>query len=288
MAKEAWADLHLHTNFSDGILTPTQVVKRAKEVKLKAIGITDHDTIDGIPEALEAGSRLGIEIVPGVELSSQFEGKDIHILGYYFDPEHPRLMKYLERFRKERYRRAAKMIKNLNQIGIHLTMDEVEGRAGGGSIGRPHLAEVLMEKGYVETFQEAFHRFIGYGSKAYEEKYKIRPEEAIALISEAKGLAFLAHPGYFISDAMLFHFVKSGLDGLEIVHPKLNESRTQHLQQFVQNHGLIVSGGSDCHGGRAGYSHIGYHNVPYAIVEEMKRVLRSRGEVDSGIREEKV
>ena len=280
MTEEAWVDLHVHTNFSDGLLTPTQVVVKAAEVGLKAVGIVDHDTIDGISEAVDAGNQCGIEIVPGVELSSQYEGKDVHILGYYFDPEHPRLMDYLERFRQGRYRRAAKMIQNLNQLGVRLTMDEVERRARGNCIGRPHLAEVLMEKGYVETFQEAFQRYIGYRSKAYEEKYKIDPEEAIALISEAGGLSFLAHPGHLISDKQVLHFVKAGLDGIEIVHPKLNSERTQHLQGFVRDHGLMVCGGSDCHGGRDGYLAIGVHNVPYAIVEEMKQALRSRWQGD--------
>jgi predicted metal-dependent phosphoesterase TrpH len=278
MSHDAWVDLHLHTNFSDGLLTPTQVVMKAKEAALKAVGIADHDTIDGISEAMEAGSRWGIEVVPGVELSSQHDGRDLHILGYYFDPDHPRLMEYLGRFQQERYRRAAKMIRNLNLLGVRLTMDEVEERARGVSIGRPHLAEVLMEKGYVETFQEAFQRYIGYGSKAYEEKYKMRPEEAIRLLSESKGLSFLAHPGYMISDAVILHLIKAGLDGIEIVHPKLNENRTQYLQQLARNHGLLVCGGSDCHGGRDGQYYIGRYSVPYAILEEMKSVLRMRWE----------
>jgi len=276
MNYDAWVDLHLHTNFSDGLLTPTQIVMKAKEEGLKAVGISDHDTIEGIPEAMEAGSRVDVEVVPGVELSSQFEGRDIHILGYYFDSDHPRLKEYLKRFQDERYRRAVKMTKNLNHLGIHFTMADVEERARGRSIGRPHLAEVLMEKGYVETFQEAFQRFIGYGSKAYEEKYKIRPEEAIKLLSEAKGLSFLAHPGYGVSNEIIYHFIKSGLDGIEIIHPKLSESRTRSLQHIVKNHGLLVCGGSDCHGGRDGSFHIGHFNVPYAVLEEMKSVLRLR------------
>jgi len=276
MAEETWVDLHLHTNFSDGLLTPTQVVEKAKELGLRAVGITDHDTIDGISEAVEAGTRFGVEVVPGVELSSQYNGQDIHILGYYFDPDHPRFMEYLERFRKERYRRAAKMIKNLNHIGVYLTMAEVKEKAKGGCIGRPHLAEVLMEKGYVETFQEAFQRYIGHGSKVYEEKYKISPEEAIGLISEAKGLSFLAHAGYSVSDAAISYFIKSGLDGIEIVHPKFDARRTRHLQELAQSYGLLVSGGSDCHGGRDGRFYIGTYNVPYAVLEDMKTTLRAR------------
>jgi len=276
MIQDAWADLHVHTNFSDGLLTPAQVVITAKDKNIAAVGIVDHDTIDGIPEAVEAGDSYGVEIVPGVELSSQCDGRDIHIVGFYFDPDHPRLMKYLERFRNERHKRASKMIRNLNDAGVRVTMDEVEERAHGRSIGRPHLAEVLMEKGYVETFQEAFHRYIGYGSKAYEEKYKISPENAISLISEAQGLSFLAHPGYGLSDALIFKLIKAGLDGLEIVHPKLSENRTKHLQQLVQKNNLLVSGGSDCHGGRNGEIYLGKFSVPYVIVENMRQALRKR------------
>ncbi len=276
MTEDKWVDLHLHTNYSDGLLTPSQVVQKANEVGLKAVSIVDHDTIDGIEEAVETGSRIGVEVVPGVELSSQYNGKDIHILAYYFDPDHTHLKRYLKKFREERYRRAAKMIQNLNRLGIHLTMDEVEERSKGGSIGRPHLAEVLMEKGYIETFQEAFHHYIGYHSEAYEEKYKIHPEEAFDLISKAKGLSFLAHPGHFISDHEILSFVKSGLDGIEIIHPKFNENRTQHLQQLACNNGLLICGGSDCHGGRDGQLYIGKYNVPYTVLRDMKLVLRKR------------
>ncbi len=276
MIEEKWIDLHLHTNYSDGLLTPSQVVQKAKEVGLKAVAIVDHDTIDGIAEAVETGSRIGIEVVPGVELSSQYGGKDIHILAYYFDPDHTYLKRYLKKFREERYKRAAKMIQNLNRLGIHLTMDEVEERSKGGSIGRPHLAEVLMEKGYIETFQEAFHHYIGYHSEAYEEKYKIHPEEAFNLISKAKGLSFLAHPGHFISDHEILSFVKWGLDGIEIIHPKFNENRTQHLQHLAHKNDLLICGGSDCHGGRDGQFYIGKYNVPYTVLRDMKLVLRKR------------
>lgn len=278
MIKEKWVDLHVHTIHSDGLFTPKQVVQKALEKGLAAVGIADHDTISGIPEALEASKGNGIEVIAGVELSSQYDGKDIHILGYYFDNDNPQLLEYLNRFRQERFRRADKMVKNLNDLGVHISMEEVEAKSGGTSIGRPHLAEVLMEKGFVETFQEAFQRYLGYGSKAYEEKYKINPEKAIALISEANGLSFLAHPGYSVSNELIFHFIKAGLDGIEIVHPNIQENRTRQLQQLVQSYNLLVSGGSDCHGGRSGYICLGDYNIPYACLEDMKKVLQARQE----------
>lgn len=281
MKKDAWVDLHLHTNFSDGLFSPTQLILKAKEMGLSAVGIVDHDTIDGIPEAMDAGSRISVEVVPGVELSSQFGNKDIHVIGYYFDPECSRLMEYLDLFLKERYRRAVKMVGNLNRLGIRMTMDEVEEKAKGKSIGRPHLAEVLMEKGYVETFQEAFQQYIGYGSESYEKKYKLLPEEAVGLISEAKGLSFLAHPGFSITDEILLNLVKAGLDGIEVVHPKLNPDRTQYLQKIAKRYGLLVCGGSDCHGGRDKYPTIGHYSVPYAILEEIKKELRTKCGDDS-------
>ena len=279
--KDEWIDLHLHSCCSDGLLSPTEVTLKAKEVGLKAIGIVDHDTIEGIPEAIQTGKTCGIEVVPGVELSSKYRNKDIHILGYYLNPEHESLLDYLKKFRDERYRRAVKMVKNLNRLGLKLSMDDVESKAHGDSLGRPHLAEVLMERGYVETFQEAFHKYIGYGSSAYEEKYRILPEEAIRLISEANGLSFLAHPGYSLQDSDIAYFIKSGLDGIEVLHPNLNENRTQHLQEIAKMNHLLMSGGSDCHGGRNGKLLIGNYSVPYAILNDMKKVLQDRYEKEN-------
>jgi predicted metal-dependent phosphoesterase TrpH len=276
MFEEAWADLHVHTIYSDGILTPVQVIQKAKSVGLKAVGIVDHDTLDGIPEAIKAGGQYGVEVVPGVELSSQFDNKDVHIIGLFCQLDNPRLNRYLNKFQKERHRRAEKMVRNLENQGVHLTIEEVINKAAGKSLGRPHLAEVLMEKGYVETFQEAFYRFLGYGSPAYEEKYKISPEDAFRLISEAGGLSFLAHPGSSIGIEILLHFVKAGLDGIEIIHPKLSDSQTQKLQEFAKNHELLVCGGSDCHGGRTGDVYIGHYRIPYAILEEIKTALKSK------------
>lgn len=273
---EAWLDLHVHTCYSDGLLTPEEVVKQAKKVGLSGVGIVDHDTIAGIPEAQAAGDALGVTIVPGAELSSQHSGRDIHILGYYMQADHPRLIEYLERFRKERYKRAERMVGHLNQLGVNISMAEVEAKASRHSIGRPHIAEILTEKGYVETFQEAFHRYIGYGGKAYEEKYRISPQQAIALIAEVGGLSFLAHPGSMIDDKLILELIKAGLDGIEIVHPKLSDSRTRFLQRVAQNHGLLVSGGSDCHGGRNGMLTIGKYKVPINVIDEMKEAVALR------------
>ena len=266
----------MHTSFSDGMLKPAEMVQRARTEGLAAIGIVDHDSIDGIEEGTEEGRKAGVEVVPGVELSSQYNGKDVHILGYYFNPQCRNLADYLKMFREERHKRAEKMIRNLNDSGVKILIEDVEERARGKCIGRPHLAEELLEKGYVETIQEAFQRYIGYGSDAYEEKYKLPPEEAIRLITGAKGLAFLAHPGAGISETVIMNFVKSGLDGLEVVHPFLYQERQKLLKSIAQRLGLLMSGGSDCHGGRDGNFYMGRHMVPYAFLEKIKETHRLR------------
>jgi 3',5'-nucleoside bisphosphate phosphatase len=271
-----WVDLHVHTSFSDGLLRPADMVQRAKTEGLAAIGIVDHDSIDGIEEATEEGRKAGVEVVPGVELSSQYNGKDVHILGYYFNPLCRNLADYLKMFRDERHRRAEKMIRNLNDSGVKIFIEDVEARAKGKCIGRPHLAEALLEKGYVETIQEAFQKYIGYGSDAYEEKYKLPPEEAIRLITGAKGLAFLAHPGAGITETVITNFVKFGLDGLEVLHPFLYAERQKLLKSIAQRLGLLMSGGSDCHGGRDGNFFMGRHMVPYEFLEKIKEAQRSR------------
>ncbi len=278
MTTETWADLHLHTDCSDGLLSPADVIRKAKEAGLSAAGIVDHDTIEGLPSAAQTGLEVGVDTVPGVELSSQIHGKDVHIIGYYFDPNCPKLANHLDLFQKERHRRAGRMVQNLNRIGVNLSLSEVEGKAKGRTIGRPHIAEVLMEKGYTETFQEAFQKYIGYHSQAYEAKYRILPEAAIRLICESRGLSFLAHPGPFIHEETVLGLIKAGLDGIEVVHPYLYEERQKTLQRIAHRYGLLVSGGSDCHGGRDGLFLLGKCKVPYAWLEAIRDAHRKKWE----------
>ncbi len=273
---ENGADLHVHTVYSDGLLSPSEMVERARDGGLAALGVTDHDTVDGIAEALRSGAGAGIEVVPGVELSSQYNGKDVHIIGYYIDPSCGELMDYLKLFRDERFKRAEKMIRTLNSRGVDIHIDEVEAKSRGRCIGRPHIAEVLMDRGYVETIQSAFNKYIGYGAEAYEDKYKLHPDEAIRLISESKGLSFLAHPGAAISETVITNFVKSGLDGVEVVHPFLPPYRRKQLHGLAIKMGLLMSGGSDCHGGRDGQFLVGRHQVPYAYLTRIREAYRLR------------
>jgi 3',5'-nucleoside bisphosphate phosphatase len=275
-SEEGWADLHVHTSFSDGLLSPAEMVGLARAEGLRAVGIADHDTLDGIGEAEAAAATSGIEVVPGVELSSQYNGKDVHIIGYYCDPASVELADILRLFRDERFKRAERIVRNLNRRGLDIRIEEVEERSRGRCIGRPHIAEVLMDKGYVDTIQAAFNKYIGYGSDAYEDKYKLPPEEAIRLITGARGLSFLAHPGAAISETVIANFVKSGLDGIEVVHPFLPPARRTMLHAAAVKLGLLMSGGSDCHGGRDGHFLVGRHRVPYGYLRRIREAHRIR------------
>ncbi len=270
-SKDEWVDMHVHTTKSDGMLTPPEVVMKAKEAGLKAVGIVDHDTMEGLEAAYQAGKRWGVEIVPGIELSSQYEGNDIHIIGYYCDSAHPKMIDYIKKFINKRYNRAKKIVQLLNNMGINIAMKDVVAEATSKCIGRPHIAAVLMEKGYVYSFQEAFIKYIGYHSKAYVEKYRISPQSAIALISEAGGLSFIAHPPKNLNIETMFDFTKAGLDGLEIIHPRLQDKETRRLQEFANNYDLLISGGSDCHGRKGDNITIGKYRIPYAYLEKIKK-----------------
>ncbi|MCD6115600.1 PHP domain-containing protein [bacterium] len=272
-----WIDLHVHTYYSDGVLSPEEVVTAAKKAGLKAVGIVDHDTVNGLGEAEKEGEKQDLIIVAGTELSSQYKGMDIHILGYCFDRDNEEMKEYLEKFQHERFIRAEKIVSNLSKIGVKISIDDVINKAKGKNIGRPHIADVLLENGYVENFQEAFYKYIGYGSDSYVEKYKITPFDAIKLISKANGLSFLAHPGPSISDSIITEFAKAGLDGIEIVHPRHSANRTAHLQKLARRMDLLVCGGSDCHGRNSEIT-IGRYTVPYAILEEFYETLRIRKE----------
>ncbi|MGH2567991.1 MAG: PHP domain-containing protein, partial [Bacteroidota bacterium] len=201
------ADLHLHTTFSDGALSPFDLVKKARDAGLATLAITDHDNVGAIDEAMEWGKSLGIEIVPGLELSATLGDKDIHILAYFFDHHNTTLLEYLTMFRRERLKRAERIVQKLNKINVPLAMDAVLEQAGIGSVGRPHIANALVEHGMIDTFHEAFTKYIGTGGPAYEKKYQVSPREAIQLISKSGGLSFLAHPGRYTTDLELSELI---------------------------------------------------------------------------------
>ncbi|RJP68392.1 MAG: PHP domain-containing protein [Ignavibacteriales bacterium] len=266
-------DLHLHTNRSDGFYSPSDIVFKAKKVGLDIISITDHDNLAGIEEATEIGKQIGIEIIPGVEISTDLEDREVHLLGYFIDINNDELQKYLSFFRQERFNRASRIVKKLNNQGINISFDHVVSLANNSALGRPHIATALVESGYVSNFYEAFDRFIGNNCPAFERKIHVSPQSALKLISDAGGLSFIAHPG-FIPERILMSLINYGLDGIEVLHPSHNPSQVKSYRGIVNEYCLLASGGSDFHGGkRDDENNFGKFKIPYSDFETMKKML---------------
>ncbi|MEO0102456.1 MAG: PHP domain-containing protein, partial [candidate division WOR-3 bacterium] len=264
--------LHIHTTYSDGLLTPEEVVKKAKELNLSAIAIADHDAVGGIEPAKKAGEVLGIEVVPCVELSCLFDNIDIHILAYFIDYHNSELLSFLEKVQKQRLERAKKIIGKLSNQGIKIEMERVLAVAAGGSVGRPHIAQILVEDGYVRDLNEAFMKFIGYHCPAYVPKMEIGLREGIALIKRYQGVPILAHPGTYPGEKILPEAIKSGIMGIEVWHPEHNLIKIQSLLMIAKEEDLLVTGGSDCHGGRKGEILIGKVRIPDSYLQKLKKV----------------
>ncbi|HEY8911615.1 MAG TPA: PHP domain-containing protein [Desulfosporosinus sp.] len=242
------ADLHCHTIASDGLLTPTELVRLASELGLQGIGITDHDTIQGWKEAEEAGVYYQVRILRGIELSTEWQGKEVHILGYELDGSSNYLNDKLKYLRQAREQRMLKILDRLEVQGIHICVDEVQQFAQGESIGRPHIAHALMERGYVRNIGEGFDRYIGTGAPAYVPRYKLTPEEGIDLIRKAHGVAVLAHPGVHRLEAGIPVWVEMGLQGIEVLHSEHTAEDETRYRGIAQQYHLLATGGSDFHG----------------------------------------
>jgi predicted metal-dependent phosphoesterase TrpH len=265
-----YVDLHIHTTFSDGTSTVSEILEEASLKQLKAISITDHDCTDAYPFAVELGLKLGIEVITGVELSSEIEGTDIHILGFFVDPDNLCFVQKLKEMKEARYLRAQKIVKNLNNRGIDLRFDTVLSVAGVGAIGRPHIAAAMMKEELVYSFREAFDKFIGYGLPAYVEKLKMHPKEVFDLIKKAGGVPVLAHPGVTCVDERIPEFIRDGLLGIEAYHTEHPTSVERYYLRIAKKHHLAFSGGSDFHNHNQNKSLIGSPQVPYSAVVSLK------------------
>lgn len=268
-------DLHLHSTYSDGILSPAELVVRAKNAGLRAISITDHDNVDGIKEGLEYGNRLGIEVISGVELSTVEHGFETHILGYFVDWSNRKLRRHLELLRRHRLTRAKEIVEKLRKLGCPLALHDVIRKSRTGSIGRPHIAEVLVDYGYVTSLNEAFWRYLGDSKPAFVPKYRIGSLDAIMLIKRAGGLSFLAHPGAEIYEELIVQFIKGGLNGIEVVHPKHSAQEIAFYRNLVNKYTILECGGSDYHSDSGEQAKIGEYVLPYRVVTRMKRALSS-------------
>lgn len=270
------ADLHTHTHYSDGYHTPEELIQSAKSAGLTHIAITDHDNVDAIDEAFEIASRYGIELVPGTEISAEHNGKETHILAYYFDHKNPELLDYLQNFRKERMKRAQKIVEKLNELGMAIQMKDVLAQVkGNGSVGRPHIAVALIDGGFVNNYYDAFNKYIGDDKPAYVKKPNISTKEAIALISRCGGLSFVAHPGrYLRHNNSLFEMIEFGVDGIEVVHPSHSDHDIEYYRDIASQYFLLESGGSDFHGGRINdISILGRYYVSDIKITAMKNRL---------------
>lgn len=248
----AKVDLHLHSSISDGVLSPAGLVEKAAGLGLTAIALTDHDNVDGIAPAIKAAARFStLTFIPGIEISSDIKDGEVHILGYFIDHTNPDFLKRLDEMRISRITRARKMIEKLARLGVRVEWERVQQVAGDGSVGRPHIAQALLEKGLISTIQEAFTRYLAFNGPAYVHRDKLTPEEAIELIINAGGTAVLAHPLTKASsnpEPLVQRLVKAGLAGLEAHYKEYPQEDREMLIRLADKYGLITTGGSDYHG----------------------------------------
>lgn len=247
------ADLHIHTTASDGRSTPRQILENAEKHNLEVISITDHDTIRGYQKAAKIADEYDVRLLPGVEITSDFNGRECHLLAYCFDPDHPQIKQLIAQHYKSRLARAKWIVNELSKQGLEVDIEEVKAEANGSNIGRPHIAAVLIDKGYVASFKEAFIRYLSDQSLGtiYNQYYS--HHEVIAAVKEAGGAIVVAHPGNLYSDEELDELVAAGIDGIELIHPSHDYSRQKQVEKFADDHNLLKTGGSDFHGGNKEY-----------------------------------
>ncbi|MEK7707618.1 MAG: PHP domain-containing protein [Verrucomicrobiota bacterium] len=265
-----FADLHLHTHFSDGTFSPEEVVARGCRAGLGTLAVTDHDTVEGCPRMAAACAAAHIEFFTGAELTAEHDDLELHILGYFIDPENQQLLRELARCQIVRQDRIREMVARLNELNVPLQAEEVFALANCRSPGRPHVARALVQAGCCASHDEAFERFLKKNRPAWVPKAKMSALEAIELIHQAGGLAVMAHPALNRADHLIPALKNGGLDGLECYHTKHSASATRRYLEFAERFHLLVTGGSDCHGKSKGRPLIGTVKLPYTHVEKLK------------------
>lgn len=265
-----FADLHLHSHFSDGTFAPEEIAERAQRAGLKAIALTDHDTVEGCERTAAACATAGIEFLVGTELTAEHNGHELHVLAYLVDPHDPKLLAEITKFQNVRQQRIREMVARINELNIPLIADDVFALANCRSPGRPHVARALVKGRFCGTLDEAFERFLKKGRPAWVPKAKMSALEGIELIHQAGGLAVMAHPGLNRTDESIPDLVAAGLDGIECFHTKHTPTMSAHYLKLAEKHNLLVTGGSDCHGMSKGKPLIGTVRLPYAHVEKLK------------------
>ena len=283
--KPAYVDLHIHSTASDGTLSPKEIIETAEKAGLRAIAIADHDTVEGSVEALQYQDSSSVEILPAIEISASVEYGAMHILGYLMRLGDASLRRVVGVVQEGRVNRNQQIIKRLQDLGFDISYDEVSEASGGGQIGRPHFAQVLVNKGFVQNIDEAFIKFLRKGRPAYVERYRLMPVEAMQTILQAGGVPVLAHPFTLNAktegdlDRIVAGLKQAGLKGLEAYYPAHGPVRTDQYERLAHRHGLLVTGGSDFHGALKPDIHIGFGRgdlrIPYRLVEELKQSASS-------------
>uniref|UniRef100_A0A7V3RHH8 PHP domain-containing protein n=1 Tax=candidate division WOR-3 bacterium TaxID=2052148 RepID=A0A7V3RHH8_UNCW3 len=269
-----YADLHIHTIHSDGVLHPREIVDIAINSHISVIAIADHDSVAGLDEAIDYAKNR-IEIIPSVELSANSGSRDVHILGYYIDHHSKDLLDFLEEFKNYRVLRAKKIVEKLYKAGVKVDFELVKHIAGNSVMGRPHIAEALLESGYVRSISEAFARYLGYHSPYYEPKKELIPKEAIKKIKKWKGIPVIAHPGMLGSyNGLIYELIKEGLMGVEVWHPEHTQKQMDDLYEIAMKNDLLMTGGSDFHGLPRGYCKIGEYGCGKEEVFNLKEYAK--------------
>lgn len=265
-----FADLHLHTIFSDGTYTAQELISESKKSGLSAIAVVDHDTVEGIDSVIETAKKESIEALAGIELTAEYEGLEIHILGYLIDYKDKNLLARLEILKSNRIERIYKIVEKLKDMGVELNPQAVFDIANVGTVGRLHIARALLKEGAVGSIYEAFKKYIGDRSPAYVLGFKFSPIEAIKLIRNSGGIPVLAHPYSLNRDDLISILIDSGLRGLEVYYPEHTKSMVKFYLGLAKKNNLLVTGGSDCHGKAKPEVRIGSVKIPYNLVEELK------------------
>ncbi len=281
---EKWIDLHTHSTASDGSMRPAELVRYARETGLAAIALTDHDSMGGVEEAIEEGKKTGVEVVAGVEIGVEFK-PEMHMLGYFFGDSYENIREVLEELRQNREKRNPQIVEKLNEMGFAITMEEVREAAGGNVIGRPHIAKVLVDKGYAASVGEVFDKYLSAGRPAYFKKDRLTPGQGMQEILKAGGVPVLAHPLYLERDweqldELLAQLKQEGLKGLEVYYTDHSEEDIVQYRRLAEKHGLVMTGGSDFHGSFKPDIDLGKGRgnlkVPYELLEKLKAVGRPR------------
>jgi len=267
-----FADLHIHSYFSDGSYSPQDILVHAQNNGLAAVALTDHDTVEGVPPLQALSAEYGIEVIPGIEFSTEFAGRDIHILGYFLDINNAELQERIIKFQQARKERVEKMVEKLLEMGVNnITAADACALTKSGSVGRPHLAILLKQRGWVKDNEEAFAKYLAEDAPAYVAKFKQTPVEAIDLIRRAGGVAVYAHPMVTGRDEIIPKLVEAGLGGIEVCYPNCSPTVEEFYKRLAQKYNLAMTGGSDAHGESRNYIYVGKARIPYEWVEDLRK-----------------